>query len=146
MLSFLCPVWKANDKDPSIFLPLQTYLYLWERPGDCCTPVSLKEEFLVSMVVWKKAYVFTANSEHKQKGHTDFWVLTLTYHRVLPLPLLNLWNESYAGQSGSYFMITRYRKQWHFPMRKWWVQAFWAGNENIKSFPMCVIYNKYPSV
>lgn len=62
-----------------------------------------------------------ASSEDKQKGHTDFWVLTLTYHRVLPLPLLNLqavWNESYAGQLGSLFYDKQVQKTVWFPNEK----------------------------
>lgn len=134
---------------------LMTKTYLFSSPSrpscisdDCCIPVSLKEVFLANMIVWKKACVFLASLEDKQKGHTYFWVLTLTYHRVLPLPLLNLWafwNESYAGQSGSYFMISRYRKQCDFSMRKWWAKAFWAGNESKKHSRVCSL-EQHPSV
>jgi len=71
------PVLTANDKDlPISTHPPQTWLYLWERPGDCCTPVSLKEEFLVNMVFWKPACLFMASSEDRLKGHTDFWLWT----------------------------------------------------------------------
>lgn len=71
------PILTADDKDLPIFLPPdpKMWLYLWERPGDCCILVSLKEEFLINMNLWKVACLFMGSSEDRQKEPTDFWLL-----------------------------------------------------------------------
>lgn len=140
------PTGTTNSKD--LLIPHSSfprYGYIPEKKAWwCCTPVSLKEEFLVNMFCWKVACLFMASSGDSREG-TQISGCGCSYFTVFCSCYSYIDKQLGREQSGFYFMISRKRKQCVFPMRKWWAQASWAGNENKEHSHECSL-EQHPSV
>lgn len=145
------PILISNGKTPPISLPLQRWLYHWGKPGGCSTQYLWSKNALLIYVFFLENSLLAYGHLRGQAQRTHSCLDVDIPQRfagdgaISPPSSQAIFNERYAVQSGSYFMMSRYRKQYDFPMRKWWAQALWDGNENKEHSCVCNL-EQHPSV